>query len=614
MVGEQMRRDIEELLQRIERQHGVRILYACESGSRAWGFASPDSDYDIRFLFAKPEADYVSVQDGIESIDLPLEQGLLDAGGWDLRKAAKLLGKSNGALVEWLHSPIVYRAEPGFRERWQLAAREVFFPRASCDHYRGLTKQMVLGKLQSDAVRAKDYLYALRATLAAQWVAAGRGIPPVEFAQLLEIAPVALRAEIPALLAHKAQSGEGERMARQPVIDAFLEQFLTSRDATHEQKDEREQVIARLNQLLRGEIYRPQCWQAADFTLDRVRQADCLLFDSVAGSHAYGTAREGSDEDRRGVFVAHRDFLLGGGEIEQVSDSRGDEVYYELGRFVSLLLKNNPNALEMLAMPEDCLKFQHPLFSLLEPSIFLSKLCARTYGEYAMGQIRKARGLKKKIVNPQPEQVRHVLDFCHVPQGQGSVPLLDWLHERGYDPAHCGLTAVAHAPGIHAVYFDEAHPYRGLVSPKNPDALIYSSVPREAMPVTWMHCNHDAFTAHCKAHREYWDWVAQRNEDRYLTNIEHGRGYDSKNLMHTLRLLEMAEDIAVHGELRVRRENRQELLAVRAGEFSYEELLARAEQQLLRVEAAFATCKLPEMPDAQAARHALLTIRHQFIS
>jgi predicted nucleotidyltransferase len=186
MVGEQMRRDIEELLQRIERQHGVRILYACESGSRAWGFASPDSDYDIRFLFAKPEADYVSVQDGIESIDLPLEQGLLDAGGWDLRKAAKLLGKSNGALVEWLHSPIVYRAEPGFRERWQLAAREVFFPRASCDHYRGLTKQMVLGKLQSDAVRAKDYLYALRATLAAQWVAAGlRPLPRAERARLL---------------------------------------------------------------------------------------------------------------------------------------------------------------------------------------------------------------------------------------------------------------------------------------------------------------------------------------------------------------------------------------------------------------------------------------------
>lgn len=612
-VSEEKCREIEDLLQKIEQQHKVRIVYACESGSRAWGFASPDSDYDIRFLFIKPEADYVSVHDGIESIDLPL-LGLLDAGGWDVRKAAKLLGKSNGALVEWLHSPIVYRAEPGFRERWQQAAREVFFPRASCDHYRGLAKQMLMGKLQADAVRAKDYLYALRATLAAQWVGCGKGIPPVEFSQLLEIAPAELRAEIPALLAHKAQSAEGERMARQPVIDDFLDRCLAERDATYEQKDDRENVSARLNQLLRAEIYRPQNWSLADFTLPRVREADCLLFDSVAGSHAYGTAREGSDEDRRGVFVAHRDFLLGGGQIEQVSDERGDEVYYEVGRFVELLLKNNPNALEMLAMPEDCVKFQHPLFSLLTPSIFLSKICARTYGEYAMGQIRKARGLKKKIVNPQPEQALHLLDFCHVPQGQGSVPLLDWLYQQGYDPARCGLTAVAHAPGIHAVYFDESHPYRGLVSPKNPDALLYSSVPRDATPVTWMHFNHDAFTAHRKAHREYWEWVAQRNEDRYLTNIEHGRGYDSKNLMHTLRLLEMAEDIALHGELRVRRENHQDLLAVRAGEFSYEELLGRAEAQLVRVEQAFADCSLPDEPDHQAARRALLSIRHQFVS
>ena len=136
---------IQALLDRIERQHGVTIPYACESGSRAWGFASPDSDYDIRFIFVRPEKTYLSVLDGNESIDLPLE-GELDAGGWDVRKAARLLGKSNGALIEWLHSPVVYRSEPGFRERWQSTARAVFSPRASRDHYHGLAKQMVLGK------------------------------------------------------------------------------------------------------------------------------------------------------------------------------------------------------------------------------------------------------------------------------------------------------------------------------------------------------------------------------------------------------------------------------------------------------------------------------------
>jgi predicted nucleotidyltransferase len=162
-----MSAEINALLNRLEIHHGVRILYACESGSRAWGFASPDSDFDIRFIFAKPENSYVSVADGLESIDLPLE-GLLDAGGWDVRKAARLLGKSNGALVEWLHSPVVYRETPGFRDRWRAVAREVFSPRAAVDHYRGLGKQMVLGKLNAEAVRAKDYLYALRALLAAR--------------------------------------------------------------------------------------------------------------------------------------------------------------------------------------------------------------------------------------------------------------------------------------------------------------------------------------------------------------------------------------------------------------------------------------------------------------
>ena len=99
------REDIQQLLGDIERQHGVRILHACESGSRAWGFASSDSDYDIRFLFIRKEEGYLSLREHADTIEIPI-QGDLDAGGWDLRKAARLLAKSNGALVEWLHSPI----------------------------------------------------------------------------------------------------------------------------------------------------------------------------------------------------------------------------------------------------------------------------------------------------------------------------------------------------------------------------------------------------------------------------------------------------------------------------------------------------------------------------
>jgi hypothetical protein len=276
-----------------------------------------------------------------------------------------------------------------------------------------------------------------------------------------------------------------------------------------------------------------------------------------------------------------------------------------------LLLRNNPNALELLAMPEDCIRHRHPAFALLEPEIFLSKLCARTFGEYAMGQIRKARGLNKKIVNPQPERRRAMLEFCHVPEGQGSVPVLEWLVTRGIEPRRCSLTAVQHAAGMYAIYDDPGSESRGLVSPKDPDTLIFSSVTKEAVPVAWMHFNQDAFQAHCKAHREYWEWVGQRNPERYATNAQHGRGYDSKNLLHTLRLLDMAGEIAREGVLRVRRPNRDYLLQVRAGEFEYEDLVSRAERQLEEVQEAFRESSLPDEPDRDAVNALLVRVRRE---
>lgn len=604
-----MSADIQKLLSHIETTHGVRIPYACESGSRAWGFASPDSDYDIRFLFVRPEGAYLSILEGTESIDLPLQEGDLDAGGWDVRKAARLLGKSNGALLEWLHSPVVYRCEPGFRERWQSTARAVFSPRASREHYLGLARQMVKGKLQDELVRAKDYLYALRSALCARWVAEGRGIPPVAFAELVPSAPEVVQVLVPGLLEHKTRTVENERMPRVAELDAFLNEAIEERL----EMDPGSADVAALDRLYRREIRsRVAIPSTAELTLERVRQPDLLLLESVAGSRAFGSNLEHSDEDLRGVFAAPPSFLLGLDEIEQVSDERGDEVYYELGHFMSLLLRNNPNALELLAMPEDCIRHRHPVFDLLEPRIFLSKLCAKTFGEYAMGQIRKARGLNKKIVNPQPEQRRAMLDFCHVPEGQGSVPVLEWLAARGIDPKRCSLTAVQHAAGMYAIYDDPSSESRGLVSPKDPDALIFSSVAKEAVPVAWMHFNQDAFQAHCKAHREYWEWVQQRNPERYATNAQHGRGYDSKNLMHTLRLLDMAGEIAREGVLRVRRPNREYLLRVRAGEFEYEELVAKAEAQLVQVQEDFAASSLPDEPDRAQVNALLVQIREEF--
>jgi uncharacterized protein len=108
-----MNQDINQQLTTIEQTQNVRILYACESGSRAWGFASPDSDYDVRFIYLQPRANYLSIYDRRDVIDLPVN-AVLDINGWDIRKTLQLFYKSNGALYEWLQSPIVYKEEPGF--------------------------------------------------------------------------------------------------------------------------------------------------------------------------------------------------------------------------------------------------------------------------------------------------------------------------------------------------------------------------------------------------------------------------------------------------------------------------------------------------------------------
>jgi hypothetical protein len=411
------------------------------------------------------------------------------------------------------------------------------------------------------------------------------------------------------LLKYKEATSESELMDRIPALDDFLRSAMEAAGKDLTNMLSAGSRVDAVDLLLRREVRAGTIETIGSFTLERVRKPDVLLFDAVAGSHAYGTQIAASDQDRRGVFVAPNSLIGGLDHIEQVSDERSDQVYYELGRFMELLLRNNPNALEIIAIPDDCVKFRHPLFDRLTPAVFLSRLCEKTFGEYAMGQIRKARGLNKKIVNPQPEKRHSMLSFCHVPEGQGSVPVLDWLAGRGIEPSRCGVTAVRNAADLFAIYQDDGGGCRGLVSPKDPDALLFSSVPKEAQPVCWMHFNEDAFKAHCKAHREYWEWVEQRNEERYATNTSHGRGYDSKNLMHTIRLLEMAGEIAREGVLRVRRPNRDFLLRVRAGEFSYEWLVGRAEELHAGLADAYADSDLPEAPDREQVNALLVDIR-----
>lgn len=349
-------------------------------------------------------------------------------------------------------------------------------------------------------------------------------------------------------------------------------------------------------------------------TLEQARCQDALLFECVAGSHAYGTAHEQSDTDLRGVFVAPQRLIYGLDEVEQVSDASNDETYYEIGRFVDLLSKNNPNILELLFMPDDCVRHRHPLMDRIRPEMVLSKRCEASFAGYAMTQIRKARGLNKKIVNPMDGPRRSAMSFCHVIEGQGSVPFEEWLAARGLEASRCGAVNVPHMRDVHAVFYDEAgeRGYRGIFGSEESAEVVCSSVEREAEPIAWMQFNLDAFKRHTREHNEYQQWLKNRNESRYANNIAHGRNYDSKNLMHTFRLLAMAEEIATEGLLRVRRPDAEKLLQIRAGEFEYQDLIARAEDKVAKIADLYASSSLPEHPDRRALNEALIEIREAF--
>lgn len=175
---------IEETLERIEWEHDVDILYACESGSRAWGFASSDSDYDVRFIYAGRLNHYLTVAKTRDVIELPIVDDL-DINGWDVKKALSLLRVSNPTLLEWLHSPVVYRADSEFLSAIRDLSVKAMRPRALCYHYLSMAKNNWRNDIDKAHTTAKKYLYTLRALLCVKWIVERNTIPPVSFDELV---------------------------------------------------------------------------------------------------------------------------------------------------------------------------------------------------------------------------------------------------------------------------------------------------------------------------------------------------------------------------------------------------------------------------------------------
>lgn len=193
-------------------------------------------------------------------------------------------------------------------------------------------------------------------------------------------------------------------------------------------------------------------------TIEELRAKGWIAYEYIRGSHAYGTNVETSDKDLGGVFICPQEYLLGlrSQYIEQVADEHNDTVFYEFGRWIELLLKSNPTALESLFIPKRCIVGEvHPAVQYIidHRDEFLSKECFKTLTGYAVSQIHKARGLNKKIVNPVTER-KGVLDFCYVPYGQGTKKVADWLRDNGLKQKYCGLVALPNMHDTYGLYYD----------------------------------------------------------------------------------------------------------------------------------------------------------------
>ena len=362
--------------------------------------------------------------------------------------------------------------------------------------------------------------------------------------------------------------------------------------------------------------------------------------------------------DTSGVFVCTRDELYGCfGYKPQVSDSRHDNTWFEIGELIRLLLKSNPTVMESLFVPEDkVLGPVHPLMQMVLDSReqFLSKQCFHPFFGYAKSQIEKARGLNKKIVNPITERLTPY-DFIYTFKGQGSTKFRDWLSNRGLHQEHCGLVNVPNMHDIYGVYYDfGAHVaaqqdwkddaaflayaceyyededieatksrlggmapigYRGVI---NADAdgneLRLSSVEdKNARPVCFISYNQDGYSTHCRQYAEYQTWVKERNQKRYESNLE--KSYDSKNMMHCFRLMHLAGEIAEgKGMILQRTWDRQFLMDVRNHKFEYDEIISLLEEEKERMNQLMEHSTIREKIDIGFVNQLMIDIRKRQMS
>lgn len=432
------------------------------------------------------------------------------------------------------------------------------------------------------------------------------------------------------------------------------------------------------------------------YTFEDIREKGLLLYEFVRGSVSQGTNTELSDEDHGGVYLATAEQLLGLGldYQDEIKDANGDDDWMELNKFMRLLLKSNPTVLESLFVDDKYVLYEHPIMTEIKKhrDEFVTKECFKAFFGYASEQVKKARSLNKKMIQPILER-KTVLDFCYTFYKQGSTKIENWLDYRGLKQKYCGLVNIPNMMETIGVYYDwgnhflnenihieelygaydnlgkysttdiitrlkkctdevekvkleddlkkchlsnmvefimefyrldgivslrrwyeEQKPigYNGIINEKGTSNEIrLSSVAKDERPVCYMTYNKNAFSSHCRDYKEYKDWEKNRNPVRYESNLN--KNYDSKNMAHSFRLVNMGIEIARGEGIKVDRTDidRDFLLAIRNHQYEYDELIEKLEEKVKEMNEAVELSSLPEKIDINKVNNLLLHIRKQ---
>jgi hypothetical protein len=336
-----------------------------------------------------------------------------------------------------------------------------------------------------------------------------------------------------------------------------------------------------------------------------------ILAKVIVGSQAYGTNTPESDIDYRGIYLQDKKTFFSI-QNESFFGVNKDESYQEMGKALELMYKGNPNMIELLFSPEDCIVETSDFFNELRGlrDKFLSKQLFKTFGNYAKTQIEKASAKDKFINwNEDRKKPKEFTDFCFVLDNYHTIPLKEYMDTNAILLSDIAITNTPHISDLYSCFITKKG--NGLKL-NGTNGLVYSSIEKGIYSDFYLIYNKDAYTKHVSDYNNYINWTKIRNEQRYIDNLSHESKYDGKNIMHCKRLLEMCVELAETNTLNIRRNNVDYLLSIKKGKVDLDKILDDCNQDISKLNELSMKSSLPDSVDYDFVNDLVVHYRTKF--